>query len=167
MQTIQQSLDAIEARKSAEALYRQAGELLVPEIAKMTPKARATFWTMMRDLAVKALAVAERQSKSLSLLKPPTTPPPCKTTITKTGSKPKCRVCVPDNSSDVQCALSLADQIESMADEVPERGQEFADSVRGRAAEIAETIEERGSVTENQMAALENMAAGLQRWIDR
>lgn len=68
-------------------------------------------------------------------------------------------------NSTVEEALALCDEIEAMAGDVPEQGEEFAVSVSERAASIRETIEERCSVTDSQMAALVNMAAGLARWI--
>jgi hypothetical protein len=68
-------------------------------------------------------------------------------------------------NSTVEEALALCDEIGAMADDVPERGEEFAASVCERARDIRETIEERCSVTDSQMAALENMAAGLAKWI--
>ena len=65
---------------------------------------------------------------------------------------------------DVDQALSIADEINSLIDQVPEAGLDFAVSVEERTADIAKTIEERGRVTEKQTAALGNMLDGLRRW---
>lgn len=69
------------------------------------------------------------------------------------------------NSDDVTRALWIVDEIEELAGQVPERGEEYAESVLGKAASIGEAIEERGHVTEGQITALENMRDGLQRWV--
>jgi len=62
-------------------------------------------------------------------------------------------------------AIELCDEIESLADAVPERGEEFADSVRTRADDIRESVEQMKRATEGQITALENMRDGLARWI--
>lgn len=54
-----------------------------------------------------------------------------------------------------------------MADDVPERGEKYAESVREKAADIAERVEEMNFVTQGQLGALENMHAGLCRWVER
>ena len=54
-----------------------------------------------------------------------------------------------------------------MADEVPERGEDFAASVAEKLQSISETIESRDYVTEAQDVAIENMIAGLEKWIHR
>lgn len=64
-------------------------------------------------------------------------------------------------------ALSLVGEIESEADDVPERGEDFAAGVVETATSIGETIEQRAHVTEAQVTALENMLAGLQKWTSR
>lgn len=61
-------------------------------------------------------------------------------------------------------ALSLVEQIEEEAECVPERGEDFAASVLDKAKAIGRTIDELEHVTEAQMAALENMLSGLERW---
>lgn len=67
----------------------------------------------------------------------------------------------------VQEATDLVSSILEGCDEIPERGEEFAESVREKAADIGNTIEERQFVTDSQLRALENMLAGVNRWIDR
>lgn len=62
-------------------------------------------------------------------------------------------------------AIELCDEIESLASEVPERGQDFASSVCEKAASIRESVEEHETATATQIQALENMRDGLSRWI--
>lgn len=64
-------------------------------------------------------------------------------------------------------AQSLIEEIVEMAEreDLPSAGIEFAESVSAKAQSIGETIEERGGeATSAQLAALENMHAGLCRW---
>ena len=61
-------------------------------------------------------------------------------------------------------ALNLVAEIESEADDVPERGEDFATSVVEKAKDIGSTIEENEHVTDAQQDALDNMMSGLQRW---
>ncbi len=67
----------------------------------------------------------------------------------------------------VEEALELVDSIVDGCGQIPERGQEYAESVSERATDIGRTIEERQFVTDKQMSALENMLAGVNRWIER
>lgn len=72
-----------------------------------------------------------------------------------------------DMQAKVDEALSLVSQINDLAEDMPERGEEYASSVVEKANIIGETIEEKGFVTDKQLNALENMISGMQRWIDR
>lgn len=69
-----------------------------------------------------------------------------------------------DNHSEVKEALSIAEEIESLAADLPEAGADFGISVTEKAADIAANIEKHNRVTDGQLAALENMLDGLQRW---
>lgn len=69
--------------------------------------------------------------------------------------------------SRVREALELVESIVGGCEDIPERGSDFAASVSEKAADIGRSIEEHGTVTSNQLAALENMMAGVSRWIDR
>jgi hypothetical protein len=62
-------------------------------------------------------------------------------------------------------ALGLCEEIESLAAEVPEAGEDFAMSVLEKANDIQATIEETKRATRAQVQALENMRDGLSRWI--
>jgi len=67
--------------------------------------------------------------------------------------------------SEVAKALELADSILEKITDLPERAEEFGDSVESKVISISETIESRNHVTPAQMNALENMLAGVERWI--
>ena len=67
-------------------------------------------------------------------------------------------------SPDVEEALAIAEEIEALASELPEDGEDFGTSVTEKAADIARNIEAHNRVTDKQLDALENMLAGLQRW---
>lgn len=79
--------------------------------------------------------------------------------------------CLPDPEvedgpeADVEEAYQLVTEIESIAEEVPERGEAFAQSVLEKAQSIRQTIEESEKVTEPQRKALENMKTGLEKWV--
>ena len=68
-------------------------------------------------------------------------------------------------SDEVQNAIEQCERILEMCDEVPDRGEEFADGVRERTQSIFEWIEENRHVTDAQITALENMESGVSRWI--
>jgi len=72
----------------------------------------------------------------------------------------------------VDAALSMLDlpesqrnEIDALAGAVPTEGMEFTESCCEHARGIAETVEERGTVTEKQLTALRNMRDGLKRWV--
>lgn len=70
-----------------------------------------------------------------------------------------------DSNSKYREAIDLCDEIESLAEDVPERGEDFASSVCDQAGGIRETVERLGAATDAQVTALENMKSGLSRWI--
>lgn len=70
---------------------------------------------------------------------------------------------------DVTEALRLVDKIEqTIEDEISEDAKltaaEYFESVADRAKAIGTTIERMNRVTANQLAALENMLSGIERW---
>lgn len=82
--------------------------------------------------------------------------------------KPKSTVKVsatPQADDSAEQAFELCDEIESLADDVPSRGQDFADSVLEKAADIRASVEQLGRASDGQISALENMRDGLSRWI--
>ena len=66
---------------------------------------------------------------------------------------------------DVNEAYDLIAEIENLAVEVPERGEDFAQSVIDKVNSIKQTIETNERFTVGQKTALENMKAGLEKWI--
>lgn len=74
-------------------------------------------------------------------------------------------------SQQVKAALKLVDEIsETIAEDVPEwkvlKNAEYFESAEERAKAIGETVARTGRVTDGQMTALENILAGLRKWVD-
>jgi hypothetical protein len=67
-------------------------------------------------------------------------------------------------SRDVKEALAMAEEIDSLAADLPEEGEDFGMSVSEKATDIAANVRTHNRVTDNQYTALENMLDGLQRW---
>ena len=67
---------------------------------------------------------------------------------------------------DWEDALEQCQAIEELIDDLPERAEDFADSVLEKIQSIASWIEEKEHVTEGQLAAIENMHAGVSRWLE-
>lgn len=67
--------------------------------------------------------------------------------------------------SGVDEAYSLINEIQELAGDMPERAEEFVDSVVNKALEIKVTIERKSQATPNQIQALRNMLNGMKRWI--
>lgn len=61
----------------------------------------------------------------------------------------------------------LLAEIHELAEQVPEVGQGFAESVLETIKGISETVRETGIATDKQIVALENMRDGLRKWVDR
>lgn len=72
-----------------------------------------------------------------------------------------------DEEPDVKEALELAQFILDHADDLPDRAEEFAESVREKAASMKEWIQAHNRVTNMQFQALENMQAGVEKWLER
>lgn len=66
----------------------------------------------------------------------------------------------------VQEAEELIEEIMGLLEDLPERAEEFADSVRDKVTDIGEFIEARQCVSNAQVLALQNMLAGIRRWLD-
>ncbi len=61
----------------------------------------------------------------------------------------------------------LLAEIEELAEQVPDVGQGFAESVLESIRGISETVQETRYATDKQIVALENMRDGLRKWVDR
>jgi len=69
---------------------------------------------------------------------------------------------------DVTEAMEVVDEINDLIEEYDgdsDDARDFFDSVLEKADGILQTIENRGRVTDNQAAALENMLGGVRKWI--
>jgi len=77
---------------------------------------------------------------------------------------------LPKIGKDVTDALKVADEIVSAIEEVAEwkvlKNQDYFESTEEKAKAIAETIGRTQHVTEGQRAALDNMLAGVLKWVD-
>jgi hypothetical protein len=52
-----------------------------------------------------------------------------------------------------------------LIDELPEEAEEFGESVREKLEDIMGWAEARNHITEGQVAAVENMDAGVRKWL--
>ena len=77
---------------------------------------------------------------------------------------PHCQKEKKQKASDVEAALNLVADIESLVEDLPEEGEDFGLSVSEKAQDIGANIEAHNRVTDGQFSALENMLEGLQRW---
>ena len=93
----------------------------------------------------------------------PGEPPTGKPDFVETAAtvKPE-RISLPSDAAE---ALEIIDEMEELALEVPDAGQDFAADVLEKARSIGRTIERANSVTGPQFEALRNMRDGLARWI--
>lgn len=69
---------------------------------------------------------------------------------------------------DVTEAMEVVDEINDLIEEYDgdsDDARDFFDSVLEKADGILQTIENRGRVTDNQVAALEKMLGGVRKWI--
>tara|TARA_Y100000310_G_scaffold117187_1_gene115936 strand:- start:534 stop:1004 length:471 start_codon:yes stop_codon:yes gene_type:complete len=63
-------------------------------------------------------------------------------------------------------AYNQCDSILSLIDDIPEAGWDFGDSVKEKVDGIQSTIVLNNWVTDAQQEALDNMQAGVERWLD-
>lgn len=63
-------------------------------------------------------------------------------------------------------ALELANSILKDLGDLPEEAAEFAESVERKVTDMAEWIESKDHCTEKQSTALQNMRAGVDRWLE-
>lgn len=64
-------------------------------------------------------------------------------------------------------AIGYAEDILSDLDDLPERAEDFRESVREKVEGMKDWMEEHQAVTDKMIAALENMRAGLNKWLRR
>lgn len=70
-----------------------------------------------------------------------------------------------EHDADHDEAIELVREIQELAEEMPEKGESFAESTTAKALAIQQTIEENEKVTPGQLTALRNMKAGMEKWI--
>lgn len=68
---------------------------------------------------------------------------------------------------EVKEANDLAEELLKRCEELPERAADFYESVTDKVRGIRETINKYNKVTPRQESALENMYAGVERWLER
>lgn len=107
----------------------------------------------------------------------------CNQKYTWVGAKlpvPDCPVCHPTKHTqtldaaddqrrkyDVAAAIEQCERIIEACEELPSRAEDFGIGVAEKTAEIQATIEESKRVTIGQQEALDNMEAGVNRWLHR
>lgn len=69
------------------------------------------------------------------------------------------------DSDYVEQADEIFEEIKMLYEDMPERGQSFADDVLEKSQDIMKNIEKHERATEAQIDALTNMRDGLSRWI--
>lgn len=62
-------------------------------------------------------------------------------------------------------ADELCDEILADIEDIPEAGADFAESVRDKVESIQATIQGNANATDRQVAALENIHAGVKKWL--
>ena len=69
-------------------------------------------------------------------------------------------------SEEVRSAKAICKHIKRMVEDpdLPEAAEEFAASILEKSLSIHEWIETKGMATRPQIASLENMEAGLEKW---
>jgi hypothetical protein len=70
-----------------------------------------------------------------------------------------------DSSMDYEEAIEYAEYILSDLDDLPERADAFADSVREKVTGMKAWMEEHQRVTEKMVTALQNIRGGVDRWL--
>ena len=66
---------------------------------------------------------------------------------------------------DWEDADELCDEILEDIDDIPGAGQDFADSVRAKVESIQLTIQDNANATDKQVTALQNIHAGVKKWL--
>jgi hypothetical protein len=130
-------------------LCRQQAEEMISFIGEKPRR----FWECLAGMVNAKLSVGQPA---------PATQPPATSKFGRNISPPDDS---PERGVRVRRAIELCDEIDEMANEVPEPGFDFAESVRERAKAIGETVERLGRVTDAQTQALLNMRDGLAAWL--
>ena len=62
-------------------------------------------------------------------------------------------------------ALELCEEIQDLLEELPDRAEDFGQSIGEKVSDMTQWIEENERVTPRQVNALENMRSGCEKWI--
>ena len=68
--------------------------------------------------------------------------------------------------SEATDAIDLCEEILGKLDDMPDEAEDFGLSVGQKVESIREYIKHNGRVTPKQLAALENMLGGVDRWLE-
>ncbi len=71
-----------------------------------------------------------------------------------------------DAGMEVEDFVEACTECIDRCDEVPEAGEEFAWSIKERLQGMREFAETKERVTAKMVAAMENMSAAIERWLD-
>ena len=66
---------------------------------------------------------------------------------------------------DIEETIELAEEIKDLTEEIPEEGIDLACGITKSVEGIVSNIEAYGNVTDRQWDALENMKAGVEKWL--
>lgn len=72
---------------------------------------------------------------------------------------------VDDKSPEVKAALELCDTILAKIEELPDAAFDFGASIEDKVGGMREWIDQNSRVTDKMTAALENMHAGVKKWL--
>ena len=76
-------------------------------------------------------------------------------------------MCPQGMTAEGQAAKDLCNDILNDMDDMPEEGEDFAESVKLKVGSMLESVEKRGSATPKMLSALENMRHGQLKWLHR
>ena len=144
-------------RDKAKALLEETIiPLIKDEYVKLSPHGQRCFCQMMHD----------RMAANLKLACDPKaekTQPPEK----KKANEVENGDLAERNSAFVDDAISRLEDVVSMCDDIPEAGEEFAESVREGAVGMMADITAKKRVTAKQDVTIDNWRSGLSRWLNR
>ncbi len=79
--------------------------------------------------------------------------------------KPGLTVAADELDDEVLSAIELADEALEMIDDLPDAAYDFGESVKEKLTDIRSSIIQHNRVSDKQRQAIENMAAGIGRWV--
>lgn len=135
----------ITSRKQVEELFNAMLDVVRDDFKRLAVDQRKRFLELAHDRFAERLDLpCCQKNKPLSDCHPPATA-----------------------SIDTDDAISELMEIIEMCDAVPDRGQDFAESVAFGARSMIQTIERTGRVTSEQQRAIGNWYDGVTAWVDK